>query len=275
MNTLPAERDLPPAARDALRARLVETAGHPAQPRRWVPLAAAAGLAAVVAGTAVAVAVSRGGPPPVADPVVPVSSPASTPSASASGTATPTVRPPTTHPIPKRTGPATVPGMLADCTTYARNMASIYLEDSSPTRVKALFHDRYGYLIEIRTAKLDFTCDMSPTGAVLNGSGGSSDPGLGSELGYITRPGIAIEVTEYGSATPARQLGGVRVAGHVRRGVDRVMVTWPGQPPVRAALNGPFFIARVAVSGRFAQLRGVAVAYDAAGHKLGTSKVFG
>jgi hypothetical protein len=77
VNALPTERDLPPAARDALRARAVDAVRHPARPpRRWVPLAAAAALAAVVAGSVVAVALTDrdSGPaagPPSATPVTP------------------------------------------------------------------------------------------------------------------------------------------------------------------------------------------------------------
>jgi hypothetical protein len=267
VNTLPTERDLPPAAREALRARVVDAVGHAPPLRRWVPLAAAAALAAVVCGTAVTVAVARGGPGRTADP-------APTATATASRTASPRPTPRFT-PIPKRTGPATAATMVADCATYARNSMGDLVQDESPAHLKLLLHDRYGYLIEIVTRRMDATCDMSPTGTVLNGSGGSRDPGLGSELGYVIRPGIAIEVTAYGSDNPAKRIWGAFAAGHVRKGVARVVVTWRGRPPVTAVLDGPFFIARIAVPGEPGPLPpGSAVAYDAAGNELGTSKVF-
>jgi hypothetical protein len=62
VNTLPTERDLPPATREALRARVVELAKVRVPGprfRRWLPAAAAAGLAAVIAGSAVAVSAGR------------------------------------------------------------------------------------------------------------------------------------------------------------------------------------------------------------------------
>jgi hypothetical protein len=275
VSNLPTERDLPPAAREATRARVVEAVGRRSPSRRWVPLAAAAGLTAVVAGAAVAVA-SRGAPQ-VAEPRPTPSAPA-TPSATSSRTPSPAPSPRSAFtPIPKRTV-ATVPTMVADCATAAHNTTRYTFEDNSAPHLKVLFHDQYGYLIEIVTAKIDWTREMSPTGTVLNGSGASRDSGLGSESGYVTRPGTAVEVTAYGGSTPrgpADSLQGVQAAGHVRKGVAKVVVTWRGLPPVTAALDGPFFLARATYQGKPGQgPEGVAIAYDAAGHELGRTKTF-
>jgi hypothetical protein len=54
VNTLPAERDLPPAARDAARARAVAAVTEWWPGRRVVPIAAAVAVVAVVAGAVVA-----------------------------------------------------------------------------------------------------------------------------------------------------------------------------------------------------------------------------
>jgi hypothetical protein len=63
VNPLPTERDLPPAARDAARARAVAAVAQPpARSRRWLPLAAAAAAVAVVGGSALVVS----GPEPAA-----------------------------------------------------------------------------------------------------------------------------------------------------------------------------------------------------------------
>jgi hypothetical protein len=60
MTMLPTERDLPAAAHAETRARLVATAAEPppARTRRWVPLASAAAVVALVAGAAGAVALA-------------------------------------------------------------------------------------------------------------------------------------------------------------------------------------------------------------------------
>jgi hypothetical protein len=55
VNTLPTDRDLPPARRAELRADLLDAVAHRPPSRRWVPLAAAAALVAVVGGATVAV----------------------------------------------------------------------------------------------------------------------------------------------------------------------------------------------------------------------------
>lgn len=86
MTILPAERDLPPAARGAARTRVVAAVAQPpATPRRWMPVAAAAAVVALV-GAAVAVADRTTGTAPVP--------PAAT-----------SARPPAPTPIP----PATIP----------------------------------------------------------------------------------------------------------------------------------------------------------------------
>ena len=82
MNTLPAERDLPPRARATARARAVATVQSPARgSRRWLPLAAAAALVLVLAGAGVAasrldsartpVAAGPAQPAPASGPAIP------------------------------------------------------------------------------------------------------------------------------------------------------------------------------------------------------------
>lgn len=236
MTALPAERDLPPAARDAARARTVAAVTPPAAPaRRWIPLAAAAGLAAVVAASAVAVAAYR-------------SDPAPTPAATASPT-----------------GPSRA-RLLAECARYTRlDALARRLGDTSPTQVRAVWQDRYGYQLSIGSAKMLAVCSFAPDGTPLPGAGSS-----GAYSGYLDRPGEAIVVGMYGTASAARDRLGYFVTGRVRRGVARVVVTWPGAAPVTAALEGPYFIARVTFPGQTGvDRRAEIVAYDAAGTALG------
>ena len=237
MNALPAERDLPPAARDAARARAVAAVTRPAAPsRRWVPLAAAAGLAAVVAGSTVAVAAYRSDPAPA-------------PAATAS------------PPGPSRAD------MLAECVRYTRvDTMARELGDTSRTDVRALWQDRYGYLLSIGSAKTAATCSFAPDGTRLRGAGSG-----GAYSGYLDRPGEAVVAGQYGTgALPADRLG-YYVTGRVSRDVARVVVTWPGAAPVTAALEGPYLLARATFPGltdvdRPAEI----VAYDAAGNVLGS-----
>jgi hypothetical protein len=235
MNTLPAERDMPPAARDAARARAVAAVTPPARSRWWIPLAAAAALAAVVAGSAVAVAVRR------SEPVPP---PAATPTPAA---------------------PTSRAGLLATCAGYV-GLADLArkLGDSSPVVMRALFRDRYGYLVYIGTQRTDSTCSLAPDGSRMRGAGGG-----GSDSGYLDRPGEAVVIAGYGTCeVPADRIG-YYVTGRVSRKVARVVVTWPGSAPVTAALEGPYFAARTTFPGTKDRERpGELVAYDAAGNVL-------
>jgi hypothetical protein len=235
MNTLPAERDMPPAAQAAGRARAVATVTHPpTRSRLWVPLAAAAALIAVVAGSAVAVAVRR------SEPVPPPAA-----------TATPTA-------------PTSRAGLLATCAGYVdlADLAVRWFGDRSPVVMRALFRDRYGYLVYIGTDRTDANCSLAPDGSRMRGAGAG-----GSDSGYVNRPGEAVVVAGYGTCSvPADRLG-YYVTGRVSRKVARVVVTWPGAAPVTAALDGPYFAARATFPGtKDAERPGELVAYDAAGN---------
>ncbi|HST65114.1 MAG TPA: hypothetical protein VLM05_07985 [Mycobacteriales bacterium] len=66
------------------------------------------------------------------------------------------------------------------------------------------------------------------------------------------------------------------VTGRVSRGVARVLVTWPGAAPVVAAVEGPRFLARGPLQPtpegtEPADRPALVVAYDAAGHPLGST----
>jgi hypothetical protein len=64
------------------------------------------------------------------------------------------------------------------------------------------------------------------------------------------------------------------VSGTVRADVARVTITWTGHPPVRAALDNGFFLGKLEISPAgeksLPALGFVVRAYDAAGHLLGT-----
>jgi hypothetical protein len=245
MNTLPTERDLPPAARDATRARLVAAADRPpASARPWVPVAAAAGLAAVVGASVAGVAAYRSDPAPA--PV---------------GTASPTG--------------LDRAGLAARCIGSGSREV-----DTSGSRLLVLFRDRQGYQFDVGNAGFIATCAASPDGREVFRGGSVGIGGQdGDNLTYFDKP-WSVQLDTWGS----QDLNGgflnpgdpvvFHASGRVSRNVTRVVITWPGHAPVTAAVEGPRFLARVPgvppVEGQEPPDRpDMIVAYDAAGRVVG------
>ncbi|HEY6749558.1 MAG TPA: hypothetical protein VI357_28055 [Mycobacteriales bacterium] len=263
MNTLPAERDLPPAARDAARARVVAATQQPPAPRRWVPVAAAAGLLAVVGASVAGVAAYRSDPAP-APAASPSPSPSPSPSASPTG--------------PDRDD------LAARCIRSSGADSGPVEIDTSDSRVLVLFRDRYGYQLEVGNPGFAAECTASPDGqeVIAGGYSGSGGP-RGRNLTYLKGREGPIELQGYGGVELAGHVplptAGERVvfyaSGRVSRDVARVVITWPGKKPVTAAVEGPRFLARVPGRGRTDARQepgdrpDLIVAYDAAGHELG------
>lgn len=244
MSTLPAERDLPPAARDAARAELVAAVRRPAsRPRRWVPVAAAAGLAAIVGASVAGVAALR-------DDAAPTT-PGTTPTAS-----------------PSPAGP-TRAGLLASCLELVqpeRHRSIGNDPDRSPYEVRALWRDRYGYMLWMGNRTMSYECTFAADGTRQKGAGGGA-----SDTGYADTPVVG---QGFGTSTASADTLAAHTMGRVGRGVAKVVVIWRNKPPVTAALEGPYFIARtVGVASPTLEMedRPLRVdAYDAAGNKVGT-----
>ncbi len=270
--SLPPERDLPPAVHAAVRARLVASvAAGPVRSRRWAPAAAAAALVALVGGSAVAVS-------GIGDPASSV--PAGAP--------------------PDRAA------LLATCVAAAQERPGSAPPSLAGSRVRALLTDDQGSLLYFGNARAAGVCRISADGDVLSSANGST----GGYPGYLPpehRPASAerwgnMPVDAAGArfrcvpSTPAPDGGPTRCAvaegspvtsepapliryavGNVRAGVVRLTVTWAGAPPVEAAVEGPYFAARVILPPGDHPAEGPAeiVAYDAAGVEVGRSRVIG
>jgi hypothetical protein len=272
--SLPPERDLPPAVHAAVRARLVASvAAGPVRSRRWAPVAAAAALVALVGGSAVVVA-GIGDPAPI----VPAGAP------------------------PDRAA------LLATCVAAAEDAPGKSPPSLAGARVRALLTDDQGSLLYFGTAQAGGVCRISADGDVLSSAkrstGGATGylppeygPASAERWGNMPVVGAAVMV-RCASPTPivvnGRTALGCRgvpgsqptpepapliryAVGNVRSGVVRLTFTWAGAPPVEAAVEGPFFAARVILPpGRY-PTEGPAeiVAYDAAGVEVGRSRVIG
>lgn len=228
MTALPTERDLPPAVHDAVRSRLVEAvAAPPAARRPWIPAAAAAAVL-VVAGAAAGVA--RVGGPDRPDSV------AAAPTAAE---------------------------LLAACQTELDRLPSTP-DAPGRVRLRALFQDRYGYVLAVGNARHDGYCELDPQGEPL-GAGVSTPAGR-------RQPGLVLQVDGSGRSPlyPDReQPVSFVVEGLVGPQVARVVATWEGGGSVTAAVGDGRFIARLVsdepVSG---DGRPAVVAYDAGGGEL-------
>lgn len=249
MITLPAERDLPPAARETARARAVAAVTHPAvRRRRWVPLAAAAALLAVVGGSALAVSGRQ--PAPVPSPAGPAST----------GT-------------PKPTSARLLP---PERDIARRCVLNAGPAESAGVLLRAVFTDERGYVAWVAGGTFSAICAYRWDGSrdsVQLGSGGLGADGLpaagyaAARDTYVTS-GLVIGMIER-SRPPAAQLIFV---GQVARDVARVDVAWSGRPAVRATLRGPYYLARVLSPperGRRPELRGSVTAYDRDGRSFG------
>lgn len=243
MNTLPTERDLPPAARDAARARAVAAvAPPPTRSRRWVPVAAAAAAVAVVGGSALAVS----GRSPAPDPAATGPGPA----VAATPTAARTVPP--------------------DAELTARCVRDA---GGDPGRLRAVFSDARGYLVWVMGDDYGAVCayrwDGSRDGDVDRGRLGPEEPDQ-PRTGYAPATGshltLSVRTRVIARSEPPRAQ--LVLLGQVARDVTRVEGRWAGRPPVEAALRGPYYLARVVAplqDGRRPELRGSTTAYGPGG----------
>jgi hypothetical protein len=244
MDSLPPDRDLPEAARAAVRARVAAVASTPpARTRRWIPVAAAAGVAAVVAASG-AVASAR-------DESHSLTA-AATPPAPADSVLLETCR--------RGTGPG--PGV-----NYP-----VGPQLGAAVHTVARFDDRAGIILRIADDRLNVAlCEFRPGGALQNRP--VVDTVDKSYLGYLgPGAGVPVNVSEWGGSAVA---GGRYVAGQVERGVAKVVVTFQDTAPITVPLSGGNFVVRTTGHAPdypldpYTQL----VAYDAGGHELGRSSL--
>lgn len=242
MNPLPPERDLPAAARAAVRARVVAGASAPpSRTRRWLPVGAAAGLAVVVAASA-AVASARDG----STRVTPVAAP--TPPAPADSV------------------------LLQTCRQGSARGVNLPVRPQldGTVRTVARFDDTAGIILRVADDRSNVAlCEFRPGGALENMP--IVDKVEKSYLGYLD-PTTSVPVlgTAWGGSAVA---GGRYVAGQVKRGVAKVEVTFQDTAPIAVPLSGGNFVVRTTGHAPdypldpYTQL----VAYDAGGHELGRS----
>jgi hypothetical protein len=245
MTSLPPERDLPEAARTATRARIVTAAAsRPDRSRRWVPIAAAAALAAVVAGSAVGVSLTRGAAVP------PVPAAASTSPAPSDAT------------------------LLEACRRF---LIGLDPQRTDPGRLQVIarFADEYGIMLLAQSTRTKTTCTFHPDGTPADPGHGSSG---GERLGYLdprsTVPVLGAgwgigAVTTYGGrpAVDTREVTGI-----VKREVAKVVVIFQGHPPITAVPGVGAFVARLVIPAGSAYPNDpymIFVGYDKDGHELG------
>jgi hypothetical protein len=204
VNTVPAERDLPPAARDTARARAVAAVEHrSAGTRRWLPVAAAAALAVVVAGTTVAVSLAHDQQPPATAPP-PVRTASPSPSAAPTGAGPVQVDP---LRMTRISPDATLQAQVGDC-GYGFRGARIRLAVRTP----------YSTLAVVAPGADAFACGVADEG------------GSGSYTPQLPSSPMAAPVRSTGPAeTPvAAGLALSTVEGKVTAGVRRVTLTYAG-----------------------------------------------
>ncbi len=277
MTTLPRDRELDPAAHTGIRAEVV-AAATPARPDRrwrWTPAVAAAGLAAVVLGI-VGVA-SSAGPRPT----------------TVAGTA------PSPQPSLPPPGPTDPASLLQRCIAGSLVVGPSAVRPTSGS-VRVLFEDRYGYLLQVVGPTYSMLCGFDREGRNI-GPGSPGAPSAGS--GYLPDDSTeAVSTQEWGnysggvvkyylpSQSPGVPIPGTATRipldpgpetryaiGVIRRDVAELEVTWAGAAPVRAAINGPFWLARAALPpGHHAtETPADVVAYDRAGNVVGRTHIVG
>lgn len=175
---------------------------------------------------------------------------------------------------PPGTPPTDPVALLDECTRFA-NMSPT--DDSGqPQRLqtRVLFRDEAGFLLYAGDDTHSWTCEFRPDGSGVNGSGGNhgsiGDGWSTSQAVGMSSSGTGSLVTGLGQDTTRAEYSAV---GSVRRGVTTVVVTWGDAPPVTAAVNGPYWAARLVFpTGRYPEtVPATAVAYDAAGQEVGRS----
>jgi hypothetical protein len=234
MSSLPPERDLPEAAGTAVRARVVAAvAAPPDRPRRWLPAAAAAGLAAVVAASIAGVAATRDDDT--------AAGPSATATAGPSATAT-------TSPAPAPQPPPADSVLLRGCRAHVTALDP--KRDPGPLRRVAQFVDGFGIMLVAEDADTgDHFCTFHPDGT-------DADPGddwIDNALGFLASggPDPVSMYSRLGTLTahsghPA--LGTREIVGRAARGVAKVVVTFDGRPPLTVVPSAGAFVARTVVS---------------------------
>jgi hypothetical protein len=280
---IPTERDLPPIARDAARARVVAVVETPARPaRRWVPAVAAVAVIATVAVPVVALGRDGGssagapGAPGTAPtgPRLPGQPPDSGPPPGPTHAAAPwTPAPNPSHTLPAET-------IIAD-----RCLDRTGADFAAGMSMRALFTDDRGYVAYVGAKDKLIYCAFAWDGSL--------DHRSASVVGTILPDGYAPAGSPHGlgglngmvdGATdrlpgPDTTLYSSIVYGSVTRDVGAVTLTVQGVGPVHADLRGPAWVARVVFHGpadrKQLDLRSVITTYDADGRTIGALRIFG
>ena len=142
-------------------------------------------------------------------------------------------------------------------------------------RVLVTFGDRDGRLVWIGGDGFDMYCPVGRDGLPTGFTYLDRKPaGVPAARGYLAA-GPAVELAMGSNSAPDHDgpwpSAAADAAGRVSREVRRVVLRWTGAPPVRAALDGPYFLGRVTVTGPYARLDSLpeVSAYDGTGRLLG------
>lgn len=243
MNTLPAERDLPPTVHAATRADLVGTVASRPSRRRWAPAAAAAALLAVVGGSVAAVDRLRDDPP------APVATAASRP-----------------------VSPATLLNRCTDVVHRNAGTASPQLRAGGPLRIGPVTTDPYGRLVWGVNRTVVVLCEYDPAD---HGGPVAVITRLGTgPVTYLPAGGPPVTATydltgkAAAPSEPAARSWPVR--GRVHEDVARLRLTAPGCAPVEIDVDGPYYVTRMIQPVSHTGFEPTITAYDAAGRRLGT-----
>jgi hypothetical protein len=149
---------------------------------------------------------------------------------------------------------ATRATLRASCARYATRFDSPQL-DTRGLGLRAVFADRSGYLVLMGNATYEIVCRAGRSGVVDNAEISGS---TGTRDGYLPRTVVA-------TAASSNSF----VYGQVRRDVARVIARWGEQPPVEAAVSGPYLLAGSPATWSGTRPRVELVAYAADGTELG------
>ncbi|MFC7613078.1 hypothetical protein ACFQV2_05015 [Actinokineospora soli] len=251
MTSVPPPRDLPPLRRARMRAEVLRAVEAPAPRRRLVPVAAAAGVAALVIGGAWALI-----------PDQPTLAPPAAPPVAATSTTGPT---PPASPFPGL-APAEVAEIERKCATVAFGDGSAPptpgITDTPGTlKLRNVLTDDVGTVYLVVGEHMMIPCVI---GSTVNGAiGGFDDVPIGT---------VTLDLAT-ASAGAAPDVPGVRVvAGRVSPEVARVSVTSDGRTADAAVANGTYVV-RFAFppSAEIPRIADVRVtAYNAAGDQVGS-----
>lgn len=261
MSTVPAERDLPPAARDAARAQVVAAVARPAR-RRWVPVAAAAAAVVAIAVPVAVVAVRHQDGGPTATPVVPAAA------GTAAGRAVP--------------DPASI---VAKCTSRAARSwdlgrpGDVEKSDVLPPTVQlhALFQDTRGYVALMGGPRYVTYCAYRWDGGVDDERGMVTGDVIPYGYSTLSVPQHIEVFDSFLKPLPGGKASALLIHGTVQADVARVVLRWDGYPPVQADVRGPYYLARILAPATAAGHRYLAEldTYREDGSRIGTTQVSG